>query len=286
VEYRRASEADLKAEFDTFVAAQAELHTRRGAVWTPRPYDPAGSWAAVHRHLLTHDGERSYVADDQGRVAGFTAALVRGDCWYFSALFVHPDFQGRGIGARLLDLAWGGGVARRITITEAIQPVSNTLYARRGMLPLTPLLSLQGRPEIAEPEGLEPAAPWADALHSLDLAAYGFDRAVDHELWMRTCPRATLWLRGGEPVAYSYLSPYGIGPVVGRDPASAAQALQYELARSSGQEVAVNIPGSAVDLVAVALRAGLRFLDPGLLLVAPAQDPPPTALAIHSYWLY
>ncbi len=109
---------------------------------------------------------------------------------------------------------------------------------------------------------------------------------MDHGFWARTCPRATLWLRGGEPVAYSYLSPYGIGPVAGRDPTSAAQALQGELARSAGEEVAVNIPGSAVELVAVALRAGLRFLDPGLLLMVPAQEPPPTALAIHSYWLY
>jgi hypothetical protein len=30
------------------------------------------SW---HRHLLAHDGERSFVAEDDGRIVGFTAAL-------------------------------------------------------------------------------------------------------------------------------------------------------------------------------------------------------------------
>jgi hypothetical protein len=40
-------------------------------------------WAGVHRHLLAHDGERSVVAEVDGRIVGFTAALVRGDCWFF-----------------------------------------------------------------------------------------------------------------------------------------------------------------------------------------------------------
>jgi hypothetical protein len=38
---------------------------------------------------------------------------------------------------------------------------------------------------------------------------------------------------------------------------------------------------------AAALDSGLRpAADPGLLLLSPADHPPPTAPAIHSYWLY
>jgi hypothetical protein len=119
----------------------------------------------------------------------------------------------------------------------------------------------------------------------LDVAAYGFDRSVDHELWAQTCSRATLWMWQDEPVAYSYVSPFGVGPVAGRDATSAAWALQAELARCGGQEIEVSIPGTAVALLDVALSAGLRFNDPGLLLLSPADQPPPTALALHSYWL-
>jgi GNAT superfamily N-acetyltransferase len=137
----------------------------------------------VHRHLLRHDGERSFVAEDADRIVGFAAAFVRGDCWYFSALFVHPEYQGQGVGGRLLDLAWGGPHRRRITITEAIQPVSNMLYARRGLLPVTPVLDLAGEPRIGSVDGLEPVTADPDTLRALDVAAYGFDRSLDHELW-------------------------------------------------------------------------------------------------------
>ena len=285
MEFRPAAEVDLEDEYAVFVAAQHELHSRRGVEWPVLPFDPAGRWVAVHRHLLTHDGERSFVAEDGNRIVGFTAAIVRGDCWYFSALFVDPAYQGKGVGRRLLDLAWDGSCRRRMTITEAIQPVSNTLYASRGLLPVTPILDLAGEPRIGPVEDLAPSATDPDALRMLDSAAYGFDRSVDHEFWARTCSRATLWRRHDEPVAYTYLSPFGVGPVAGRDASSAAQALQAELARCAGREIEMAVPGTAIALVDIALRAGLRFTDPGLLLLSPADQQPPSALALHSYWL-
>ena len=94
-----------------------------------------------------------------------------------------------------------------------------------------------------------------------------------------------MWRWHDEPVAYSYLSPFGVGPVAGRDAASGAQALQAELARCAGQEIELSIPGTAIALVGVALGAGLHFTDPGLLLLSPADQSPPSALALHSYWL-
>jgi GNAT superfamily N-acetyltransferase len=285
VEIRPATEADFEAEFHVFVAAMHELHTRRGGEWPTTSFDPAGRWTAVHRHLLTHDGDRSFVAEEANRVIGFTAAFVRGDSWFFSALFVHPEHQGKGVGRRLFDHALDGDYRRRLTITEAIQPVSNMLYASRGLLPVAPVLDMTGIPRIEHVDGLEAATPDADVLRVLDVAAYGFDRHVDHEFWARTCSRATVWRWHNEPVAYSYVSPFGVGPVAGRDATSAAQALQAELARCAGEEIDVSIPGTAGPLVDVALRAGLCFTDPGLLLLSPADEKPPSALALHSYWL-
>jgi GNAT superfamily N-acetyltransferase len=286
VEFRLAKEADLEGEFAVFVAAQDELHRRRGVESVASPYEPSGLWASIQRHLLTHDGERSFVAEVDGLIVGFTAALVRNDCWFFSALFIDPQYQGQGVGRHLFDLVWRGDYRRRMTISEAIQPVSTGLYARRGLLPVTPILEFAGAPSAGGVAGLEPTVRDPKALRMLDTAAYGFDRAVDHEFWARTSSRATLWSRNSEPVAYAYArSGHLIGPVAGRDPECAAQALQMELSLCGGEPTQVSIPGTATALVEVALAAGLRLRDPGLLLVSPGDQPPLRSLAIHSGWL-
>jgi GNAT superfamily N-acetyltransferase len=285
LEFRAALESDLPGEYAVFVAAEEELHSRSGR-GLAAPYDRNGGWAQTHRHLFAHDERRMFVAEKEGRVLGFAAAFVRADCWFLSALFVHPDHQGKGIGRQLLELAWDESARRRLTVTEAIQPVSTGLYAKRGMLPVSPVLRLSGVAEVPRTfVAIEPIEPSSDALRTIDLAAYGFDRSVDHEFWGRTSTRSTLWAREGEPCAYSYRGLFGIGPVAGCDGNCAAQALAMELAHSQGDHVRVDIPGSATALVEVALAGGLRIAEVGLLLFSPANEPPPSALAIHSYWL-
>jgi hypothetical protein len=160
-------------------------------------------------------------------------------------------------------------------VTDAIQPVSNVLYGRRGLAPLTPLLTFKGTANV---DGSADEAP-AD-LPAIDAIAYGFDRRVDHRYWQLHARRSE-W---GD--AYSYVFPGGdIGPVAGCTPAATARALAAELARSDGP-VRVRIPGSARALVAVALSSGLR-LDPvpGLVLLSPGIEPP-TALAPSGYMLF
>jgi GNAT superfamily N-acetyltransferase len=282
VDFRPAAAGDLPDQFEVFELAQRELHERRGAEWRAGDFS---DWEPLHLHLLDHDGARCFVAEEAGRVLGFTAAWARDDVWFLSALFVRPEHQARGIGKRLLSLAWGDGYRRRITITEALQPVSTATYARRGLIPTTPVLAFEGKPRATEPERLEPAPTDPDALRFLDQAAYGFDRTVDHALWKETTESATLWLADGQPAAYSYVSATGvIGPIAGRDEARAANALSAELARRPDRTVSLAIPGSSAQLVEVALAAGLRMTDPGLLLLSPPAGRP-RSLAIHSDWL-
>ena len=142
LEFRRAAEIDLRAQYDVFVAAEGELWHRHGLQWSAASFE---AWRAPHRHLLAADGERSFVALDGERLAGFSAALARGDTWLLSALFVAPDYQGRWVGRDLLDRSWAGNnYRRRMTITDSIQPVSTGMYARRGLIPTTPILTLSG----------------------------------------------------------------------------------------------------------------------------------------------
>lgn len=267
MELRPTTDDDLQAMRDVFVAATGELFGRHGL---PSP----GAFSAIQSHIAATG--RSVVAERDGRVEGFGATLVRGEDWFLSSLFVVPEAQGRGLGAGLLDAVWGEPSLRRRTITDAIQPISNALYGRRGLVPAAPLLAFAGVPTAAGPAAEEAPAD----LAAIDAAAYGFDRSVDHAYWERIARRSE-W---GD--AYSYAFPGGeIGPVAGLTPAAAARALAAELARAGG-EVRVRVPGSARELVGVALAARLR-LSPvvGLLLLSDGLEPP-VALAPSGYALF
>ena len=283
LEFRHAMEADLEAEYEVFVAAQGELMHRHGLRWSAAPFE---AWSAPHRHLLTADGERSFVALDGERLAGFSAAQARGDTRFHAALFVSPDDQGRRVGRELLDRSWAGDWQRRMTITESIQPVSTGMYARRGLIPTTPILTLSGTPRCELPDGLQAVPPEPEVLATLDRGAYGFDRGTDHRFWGERAAQANLWLLDGEPIAYAYVDRQGlIGPLAGRDGATAALALRAELARRASQPAEVLLPGTTPGLVEAALASGLRLTrPPGLLLLSQGTDPP-KALAISGYWL-
>jgi GNAT superfamily N-acetyltransferase len=284
IEYRPATETDLAAEYEVFVEASGGLLRRHGFEAPEATAEGAERFARGHTHVLANDGERSFVAVADGAVVGYSDAIVRHDTWFFSSLFIRERFQGRGVGRRLLELSWCDGYRRRMTISSSIQPVSNGLYAKHGLVPATPMLALAGEPRTDPSSGLEPVAPEPDAIAILDRAAYGFDRRVDHAYWSRE-KAGTLWLRNGEPAAYSYRSEGGsIGPVAGADPEGAAAALQAELARCHGPAW-VDIPGSARELVETALAAGLRFEAPPGLLLLSAGVAPPRSLAIASYGL-
>jgi GNAT superfamily N-acetyltransferase len=283
VEVRPATTADFAAELAVLDAAEGELRQRHGFPWRAPPLDV---FAETHAHLLATDPDRSFVAETNGRVIAFTAAWVRGETWFLSDLFVHPDYQADGLGTRLLDLAWGAGPERRMTVADAIQPVSNAMYARRGLVPATPILELGGTPSAAPVWELRAVDATPGGLRPLDALVYGFDRSRDHEHWFATGLRATAWERDGDRVAYSYASPAGrIGPVVGRDEASAAAAMRNELARLDGREAVAHVPGSSRALVEVALAAGLRISGPPGLLLLSAGLQAPRALAVSGYWL-
>lgn len=281
MELRPTAAEDLPELHEVFCSAIGELYHRHNL---DAPSPPLDVFRLQHGHVLEHDPRRCRVAVEDGRLVAYAAALARGDSWFLCSLFVRPDAHGRGVGTALLESVWGESYAQRRTLTDAIQPVSNGLYARRGLVPATPALHLGGRPTAMPDRSLEAADPDADALRALDLAAYGFDRAPDHVYWARHA-RRRLWLRKGRPAAYAYVFPDGrIGPLAGASDADAAAALTSELARLDRASLVV--PGSCTDVVAAAIACGLRFVRvPGLLLLSRGTAPP-RGLVVSSYTLY
>jgi GNAT superfamily N-acetyltransferase len=280
IQYRPSTVADLELEWSVLNHAQNALYRQHGF---PREDMPFERFAPPRRHVLAHDPARSFVAEVDGRVVAFVGAIVRGDMWFLSTLFVDPEHQGKGIGQQLLQRAAAGWPPRRLTISDAIQPISIALYARAGLLPSTPILVMGGEPEIDAPIRLEEGEASAADLAALDQAGYGFDRAHDHDYW-RSQSELSMWYRDAEPLAYAYVTEQGwLGPLVGRDEESAALALRAELSRRP--RVTLEIPGSSSALVETAFAAGLRIVNPPGLLLHSRPIRLPNALVISGYWL-
>jgi GNAT superfamily N-acetyltransferase len=281
IAYRLATFDDLPAEHAVFCRAEGGVLQARQYEWADPPFE---RFSLGLRHLLAHDPARCWVAELDGRLVAYTGALVRNDTWFFSMLFIDPEAQGRGIGRRLFDLAVDGAPERRLTITDSIQPVSNALYGRKGLLPIAPLIRLSGPAPEGGQAPLELGEATSEQLGPIDWIAYGFDRRVDHDYWASRWERRA-WFRGGELVAWAYRWPDGnIGPLAAIDPATAADAFRSELA--AGGPISVEMPATARPLLAAALDAGLRIKPPMALLLAADGVSPPSSLAISTYGFF
>jgi GNAT superfamily N-acetyltransferase len=246
--------------------------------------DPAGFWVAVagDRDANPAGGAASPAGPD-GPVVAFVSALRREHVWFLSMLFVEPGHQEHGLGRRLLaKVLAGSDDATHATCTDSVQPVSNALYSRFGMVPRVPLLELVGRmerPIPGLPDGVR-AVPFdllragptdgagpmrlAAALERADRGALGYAHPQDHAYLGRQGRVGYLYEAGdGSVLGYGYASEVGrLGPIAVEDAGLMGPVLGHLLAsvRPVGAFSAW-VPGSAGAAVAALLAAGLRLED-------------------------
>lgn len=245
----------------------------------------------LYGHLLETDAERFVVAERAhgssreapDSVDGFAAAVIRGNVWYLSMLFVRPAAQAHGLGRQLLAEVSPGHdwLGARATATDSAQPISNGLYGSLGIVPTMPLLRLVGLPRRSSPfpalprgieplefgevdrgvDGLERSALVAE-LAAIDADAAGFDHGADFAFLEREGRRGFLFRDGdGVAVGYGFAAESGrVGPVAVRDDDLLAPVLGHLLGavRPRGA-FAVWVPGSAGAAMAGLLRAGFRI---------------------------
>jgi GNAT superfamily N-acetyltransferase len=279
VTYRRAAEADLPHLFAVFRAALNGYLVPAGQTPVPEEDDQA----PAYRHFLRHDAERFWVAEADGGIVAWSSGLLRGDWWFLSSLFVLPEAQGRGIGGRLFELAGTGapGGAVRATVTDSLQPISNTLYAHRGLLPREVLIEIGGPPRLGlvpprlgslEPEPLSTAS--LPELREIDAAASGLDRSVDHAFLLTASGRrGWLFRRAGRPVAYIMVRPDGwVGPAASVRAADIHAVTSFAvavLAAEGAEKVQAGVPAGCESAQRAFWEAGLVFEStPGLLLAS------------------
>lgn len=329
VAYRPGRAADLDACTRVWKAGIEDYQARLNQPAMP---DDLAPLRRLLVHLLATDPDRFWVAvrpaidadPGAGRngahppvesVVGFASASVRGDLWFLAMLFVDPGAQAAGLGQALMDRAQAGrdvdpggpavpgpddpldtGIRTWGMCTDAIQPISNGLYARRGMVPRIPIWRLFGEVRRWEALPLLPASlesvsfdaiaadgpdghrRLAAIVDELDREILGSTHAPDHA-WLRREGRAGFLVRDrgdGRPLGYAYGSNIGrMGPVAALDP-----ALQPSLIGAAVRgapafgPVAMWVPGTADLAMRGLLDAGLRFDGfPGLICWSRTEHP-------------
>ena len=185
----------------------------RPARTSSRPRPRFDVFADQQRHVLATGV--SIVAERTGAIAGFASA------WCAGTTGSSPRSSSAAIRSRaaasdqaLLDAVWSDAALRRRTITDAIQPVSNALYGRRGLIPVTPAARVLGsagrRTRAAAGARRREWRARSDRRRRLRVRPLASTTSTG-------CDREThVWARDGEPVAYSYTFAGGAtGPVAG-----------------------------------------------------------------------
>ena len=242
---------------------------------------PAGFWVGVD---VDPDARLTDApAGSEGAVVAFVSALRREHVWFLSMLFVQPAHQDRGLGRRLLSQVLDGTEdATHATCTDSVQPISNALYSRLGMVPRVPVLELVGRlehPIPGLPDGIR-AVPFdllragptdgagplrlAAALEVVDRGTLGYAHPEDHA-YLRAQGRVGYLYEAGDGsvLGYGYASEVGrVGPIAVEDAGLMGPVLGHLLGsvRPAGAFSAW-VPGSAGAAVAALLAAGLRLED-------------------------
>jgi GNAT superfamily N-acetyltransferase len=184
ITFRPMMDADLSAARYIFREAMDGLDRSQGG--EPQPWLP--SEPHTLRHLLRTDPGGAWIAEMNGVAVGYTVALIRGDIWFLSQLFVQPDQHGHGIGQELLrraqDYGRSGG-ARVFSVVASTSHTAHALYMRAGMFadaiayrmsgPLAPLAELPAAGSVIT--GLD---GFRDAVEDLDREVYGAERRQDH----------------------------------------------------------------------------------------------------------
>ena len=247
----------------------------------PPPGEPAMAAGAQHpylRHLVEQGG--AAIAEVDGELIGFCAAVFTGRARHLADLFVRRDHQGQGHGGRLLVSVLGDHRPR--TTFSSDDPRAMPLYIRAGMSPLWPNLYVTGDPAgLPHPDGLSVVESTLAEIAALETAWGRADRSAHIAYW-RTLPEVRPFIvrRGGTLIAAGigrrrfnglgrWIDRARVAP--GEEPVAPLIAM-LKIAADGGDLVGACVPGPS-PLLPLLLATGFRIRDrdtymasePGLL---------------------
>jgi len=278
--YRHATFDDITAISQVNQTAINDLNRRHGfQEFPPSPPSP------LYAFSLTEEPEGFWIAEDDGTIAGYSISWVRGAFWFLYDLFVLPQYQGKGIGQKLIQKAFehGGGseIDNRALITFAYNPVSITLYIKYGMYPREPLYLMEvprthvceysSRMQPIDLERVDPNRFVADQLGRIDEQVLGVPRSK-HHFYLLNAPGSACYLfkEKGDVRGYAYVWSSGrVGPLAVLSPTAFEPVMCSALALAASQDaevIRVLLPGSNEQAGRIVLRCKMRIAYPMLLM--------------------
>lgn len=228
-----------------------------------------------------HEHGTTFVAEAEGRLAGFAAGHERDGAWFLGEFFVNPDLQLGGIGQRLLIASVPSGIPIATVATGDLR--AQALYARFGMTPRWPSYGLEADAGSISPPASDLTVSDADprdaSWAAWDMHICGRDRWHDLEFLTGPWNGSRHWVeRAGQRIGYFGIARrapgrVAIGPVGALRIEDAAgcllAAVQRALAEPGVTTVTLDVPGPHPGLPLL-LSAGFKIDE---LNVFCASDP-------------
>jgi len=284
VEYRHAERLDIPTVARVFAAAIDDIDGKHGFLIEPTPASPPSPQYAF---WLEKDPGAFWVAEEQGRVVGYTFSFLRGSLWFLADLFVLPEHQGKRIGRTLIQKtleSWRGKrITNRALITPAFNPTSVSLYMRYGMLPRQPVYFASAPSEAVErrlgdkeraeldvedSKDFQRSSPLLDRVQRL---ALGFPSGWHNEFFFKVLKsRCLIFRKRGRVAGYSFVRPNGrIGPLVVRSASLFGEAFDMTLraaVEADAEKVSLLFPGTNGEAARKGISHGFRIDYPLLFL--------------------
>jgi GNAT superfamily N-acetyltransferase len=219
-----------------------------------------------------------FAEDDQtGQIVGVAAAVRRPPQWILTNFYVHADYQGRGIGRRLLECAFAAREGcDRFCVHASSHPAAQALYMKFGMYPQPHSIQFKGRMtyNIGKPKhvNLEKVAVShvMEEINWIDQHLLGFERPTDHLRWGTEGHYYLVRTKDArKPFAYFRVAESGeIGPAVVMERRWRRAVLEMSLmvGKDLAEEQTLLVPGANSPVIERLLAYGYRIDELHLFL--------------------
>ena len=226
---------------------------------------------------------KGFVVEDNGRLIGTAFACPQGAYATIGLVIVSDEYQGQGIGRKLMELALEACTPRTVILNATL--AGAPLYASQGFVEFGQIHQHQGQAQAADTPALaagEQCRPLtaADRVRQLELAnaGSGLDReSVLNDLF-DVVEQVVGIDRDGQLRAFAMLRPFGrgrcIGPVIAENPEQAKHLIAVLLAQVPDAFVRIDIPANS-SLSDWLEAAGLKQVD---RVAQMARGTPPRAV--------
>ena len=245
---------------------------------TRRSEQHRASWLERTLHLVRHDPEGCWVAEDETGMVGMATSFRRETLWCLATYAVLPGRQGQGIGKPLLAAAMHHGRAcTRAMLSASADSRAVRVYHQAGFA-LHPQMHLTGtvdRSAIPVVEKVrEGSAADVELMDSLDRGARGAGHGVDHELVLRTWRLLVSDTSTGS--GYAYLDERGwVALLAASNRRTATRLLWAALADGPAETTVSHVTGANQWVLDVGFAARLRLQQEGYLGLRGMGPPAP-----------